>query len=121
MHPAFKSYLSQAVESFGPVIAELAGLPGVPVRAVEIPGQALPPRVQAANADGFVPGTPPAYEFSMDGALTQVPDAAQFQDGFRQDIVHAVDRRVYRPVDRGRRASSGTRAPRPSRPWSMGC
>jgi hypothetical protein len=26
----------------------------------------------------------------MDNAITQVPDAAQFRDGFRQDIVHAV-------------------------------
>jgi hypothetical protein len=90
VHPAFTSYLSQAVESFGPVITELHGLPGVPVRAVEVPGQALPPLVQAANADGFMTGNPPAYQFSMNGALTQVPNAAQFQDGFRQDIVHAV-------------------------------
>ena len=46
--------------------------------------------MQQANADGFVTGNPPVYEFSMDGAIAQVPDAAQFRDGFRQDIVHAV-------------------------------
>ena len=49
LHPAFKGYLSQAVNSLGPVIAELSGLPGTPVRAVEIPGLALPPIVQAGR------------------------------------------------------------------------
>jgi hypothetical protein len=90
LHPAFKSYLSQSVSSFGPVIAELSGLPGAPVRAVEVFGQALPPVVLQANADGVVTGRPPAYEFSMDDAIAQEPDPARFRDGFRQDIVHAV-------------------------------
>ena len=40
------------MNSFGPVIAELSGLPGTPVRAVEIAGQALPALVQPANANG---------------------------------------------------------------------
>lgn len=90
LHPAFKGYLSQAVNSFGPVIAELSGLPGTPHRAVEIPGQELPSLAAQANADGFVTGNPPVYEFSVDNAIAQVPNAARFQDGFRQDIVHAV-------------------------------
>jgi hypothetical protein len=90
LHPAYESYLDQTVSSFGPVIAELSGLPGVPARAVEVFGQALPPVVLQANADGVVTGRPPVYEFSMDGAIAQVPDPAQFRDGFRQDIVHAV-------------------------------
>ncbi|MGH3290535.1 MAG: hypothetical protein ACRDP7_01875 [Trebonia sp.] len=90
LHPAFKGYLSQAVHAFGPVIAELSGLPGTPVRAVEVSGQALPSIVAQAGVDGVVTGNPPAYEFSMDGAIAQVPNAAQFQDGFQQDIVHAV-------------------------------
>jgi hypothetical protein len=90
LHPAFKGYLSQAVSTFGPVIAELSGLPGTPVRAVEVAGQTLPPIVQQASVDGDVTGNTPVYEFSMDGAIAQVPNAAQFQDGFQQDIVHAV-------------------------------
>jgi hypothetical protein len=90
LHPAFKSYLSQAVNSFGPVITEVSGLPGAPVRAVEVSGQALPPILQQVSGDGVVTGNPPAYEFSMDGAIAQVPNAAQFLDGFRQDIAHAV-------------------------------
>jgi hypothetical protein len=90
VHPAYRSYLGQAVNSFGPVMAELSGLPGAPVRAVEIPGQELPSIVTQTNGNGVVTGSPPEYEFTMDNAITQVPDAAQFRDGFRQDIVHAV-------------------------------
>ncbi len=90
LHPAYKSYLDQTASSFGPVVAELSGLPGVPVRALDVSGQALPPVVLQANANGVVTGNPPAYEFSMDGALPQQPDPARLRDGFRQDIVHAV-------------------------------
>jgi hypothetical protein len=89
LHPAYKGYLSQAVNAFGPVIAELSGLPGTPVRAINVADQTLPLIVQQ-SVNGIVTGNPPSYEFSMDGAVTQVPNAAQFQDGFRQDIVHAV-------------------------------
>jgi hypothetical protein len=88
VHPAYRDYLSQAVNSFGPVMAELSGL-RAPVRATEIPGQALPSIVQQVNGNGVVTGRPPVFEFTMD-AITLVPDAAQFRDGFRQDIVHAV-------------------------------
>ena len=90
LHPAYRSYLSQALDSFGPVMAEVSGLPGAPVRAVEVPGLAVPSVVQQAFRDGIVTGRPPMYEFSMDGAIDQVPDPVQFRDGFRQDIVHAV-------------------------------
>jgi hypothetical protein len=90
LHPAYQAYLSRAWKSFDPVVAELAGLPGAPVRAAEVPDQALPAVVLDAGADGVVAGTPPVYEFTMDNAVTLVPDPAQFQDGFQQDIVHAV-------------------------------
>jgi hypothetical protein len=89
VHPAFKGYLSQAVSSFGPVTAELSGLPGMPVRAVEVPGQALPSVVRQANGNGAVTGRPPVYEFGMN-AIAEVPDPAEFRDAFRQDITHAV-------------------------------
>jgi hypothetical protein len=90
LHPAYRSYLSQAVSSFGAVAAELSGLPGAPVRATQVPGQALPPVVLQVNRDGILTGSPAVYEFSMDDAITKLPDPAQFRDGFRQDIVHAV-------------------------------
>jgi hypothetical protein len=90
VHPAYRSYLGQAVASFGPVMAELSGLPGAPVRADDVFGQALPSAVQQGNRDGYLTGSPAVYQFSMNGALAQVSDAALFRDGFRQDIVHAV-------------------------------
>jgi hypothetical protein len=96
VHPAYRSYLSQAVNSFGPVIAELSRLPGAPVRAAQIPGQALPSIVQQVNGNGVVTGSPPVFEFTMD-AITLVPDPAQFRDGFRQDIVHTM---IVGPVGR---------------------
>jgi len=78
------------VSSFAPLMAEISGLPGTPVRAVEVPGPALPSIVLQVNGNGVVTGNPPAYEFTMDNAIAQVPNPAQFRDGFRQDIVHAV-------------------------------
>jgi hypothetical protein len=90
LHPAYQSYLSQAVSSLGAVIAELSGLPGVPVRAVQVPGQALPSFVLQGSGDGIVTGNPPVYRFTMDNAVTLVPDATQLRDGFQQDIVYAL-------------------------------
>jgi hypothetical protein len=90
LHPAYQHYLSQAVNSFQPVMTELAGLPGAPLRATEVSDQTLPQAVLQNTRSGLVTGTPPVYEFSMDNALAQVSDPAQFQDGFRQDIVYAV-------------------------------
>lgn len=90
LHPAYKDYLGRAVNSFGAVMAELAGLPGAPLRATEVPDRTLPAAVLQNVRSGLVTGAPPAYEFTMDNALTQVSNPAQFQDGFRQDIVYAV-------------------------------
>lgn len=90
VHPAYKHYLSQAVSALRPVMAELAGLPSAPLRATEVAGQTLPQAVLENTRNGLVTGAPPVYEFSMDNALTQAPDPAQFRDGFRQDVVYAV-------------------------------
>jgi hypothetical protein len=90
VHPAYKSYLSQAVSSFSPVMAEVSGLPGAPVRAVEVFAQTLPADLLNANGNGVVMGTPPVYKFTMANAITLEPNAAQFRDGFQQDIVHSV-------------------------------
>lgn len=90
VHPAYRNYLGRTVSSLRPVLAELAGIPGVPVRAVEVPGQSLPSAVMEDDGNGVVAGNPPVYRFSMNNAITQVPDADQFRDGFEQDIVHAV-------------------------------
>ncbi len=90
VHPAYRTYLPSAVAALDQVVAELAGLPGVPVRATEVPDGALSSAVLSAGNDGGVVGNPPVYEFSMDNAVALVPDASMFKDGIQQDIVHAV-------------------------------
>ena len=97
LHPAYQGYLDPAVRSFDLVMSELAGLRGAPVRATEVAGQALPAIVFQEGGNGVVTGTPPVYEFSMDNALALVPDPALFQDGFEQDIAHAV---IVGPIGR---------------------
>ncbi len=89
LHPAFQSYLSQVVKSLALVMPEVAGLPGAPVRAAEVPDQALPAVVAAGTGNGVVAGTPPVYEFTVDNAIGLQPDQTQL-DGFEQDIAHAV-------------------------------
>ena len=119
LHPAYQSYLGQAVKSFDLVMPELAGLPGAPVRATEVADRTLPAIVFDQGGDGVVAGTPPVYEFTMDNALALIPDPALFQDGFEQDVAHlvivgAVGRMV--PVPGGGVRTSRTPATRRSRP-----
>jgi len=97
LHPAYRDYLSQAVKSFDLVMAEVTGLPGAPARAAEVSAQALPAAVLDGNGNGVVAGTPPVYRFTMDNAVALVPDATQLQEGFQQDIVHAV---IVGPIGR---------------------
>jgi hypothetical protein len=110
VHPAYQAYLSRAVTSFDLVMSELAGLPGAPVRAVEVPDRVLPAVVLDQGGNGVVAGTPPVYEFVMDNAVALVPDPAMFQDGFEQDIAHAV---IVGPVGRIVTASDGSTAFQP--------
>ena len=77
LHPAYRDQLPQVASAMGAATAELAGLPGVPVRAVQVAQSALPPVVSEGDANGQV--TDGVYEFSMN-------DPA----GFQQDFVHAV-------------------------------
>jgi hypothetical protein len=87
VHPAFRNYLPQVTSALDAAVAELAGLPGVPGRAEEVPQSALPPVVDEGNGNGKV--TDGIYEFSMNSALAPGPDAS-VRDGFQQDIVHSV-------------------------------
>jgi hypothetical protein len=77
LHPAYRDELPQVSSTLGAAIAELAGLPGVPDRGVQVAQSALPPAVSEGNANAEVTGG--VYEFSM-------ADRA----GFAQDLVHAV-------------------------------
>lgn len=90
LHPAFRSYLPQVTAALRPVIAELAGLPGVPVRAANVPQSALSQAVLFSGGDGQVAGTPPVYDFTVNNAVGLAPGASLVSGGFQQDIVHAV-------------------------------
>jgi hypothetical protein len=88
LHPAYRDYLHQVAAAMGGAISELAGLPGAPARAVEVPQAVLPAVVDQVGGDGQVTGG--VYQFTLNNAVTLVPNAIQLKDGFQQDIVHAV-------------------------------
>ena len=88
LHPAFRDYLPQVTSALAAVVTELAGLPGTPVRAVEVPQGALPPVVAEGNGDGQVKGG--VYEFSLSNADAPGTDPSLLRGSLQQDIVHAV-------------------------------
>ena len=58
LHPAFGTYLDAVAAALDPVAAEIAGLPGAPVRAEQVPYG--PPFYGSPIA-----GRPPVYEFTV--------------------------------------------------------
>ena len=58
VHPAFGTYLDAAAAALDPVAAQIAGLPGAPVRAEQVPY--APPFYSSPIA-----GKPPVYEFTV--------------------------------------------------------
>ena len=88
LHPAFRDYLTPVTATMSAAVTELAGLPGAPVRAVEVPQAALPGLVSFGNGEGQI--TNGTYEFTLDNAVALQPDPRMLHDGFQQDIVHAV-------------------------------
>jgi hypothetical protein len=58
VHPAFGTYLDAAAAALDPVAAEIAGLPGAPVRAEQVPYG--PPFYSSP-----ITGAPPVYEFTV--------------------------------------------------------
>jgi len=88
LHPAFRDYLPHVTSALAAVVTELAGLPGTPVRAVEVSQGVLPSAVAEGNGDGQVKGG--VYEFSMTDNVGLVTDDIMFRDSLQQDIVHAV-------------------------------
>jgi hypothetical protein len=58
VHPAFGTYLDSVAAALTPVAAEIAGLPGAPVRAEQVP-------YGAPFYGSRIAGTPPVYEFTV--------------------------------------------------------
>ena len=61
VNPAFRAQLPALDSELAPFFAELAGLPGAPVRAQEIPAVAG----SNLNWNGRIGGTPPTYQFAL--------------------------------------------------------
>ncbi len=81
VHPAFGTYLGAVAAALDPVAAEIAGLPGAPVRAEQVPYG--PPFYGSPIA-----GAPPVYEFTV--TITWVNPAAAgplVQQGLLSDFI----------------------------------
>ena len=69
IHPAFKDFLPDVTAGLGPVLRELAGLPGAPVRVAQAPvGLATPSGavIGVGTAEGALDGTPPVFRYTAD-------------------------------------------------------
>jgi hypothetical protein len=81
VHPAFGTYLDAVAAALDPVAAEIAGLPGAPVRAEQVPYG--PPFYSSP-----VTGAPPVYEFTV--TITWVSPAVAgplVQQGLLSDFI----------------------------------
>ncbi len=104
VHPAFGAYLSGTDAALQPVAAEIAGLPGAPVRAEQVAsGAGLP--AAGGNPPGLVTsftGTPPVYRYSSQSLLAPlwgnpaIPGEGFWYSGFQQLFLTAF---VTQPQD----------------------
>jgi hypothetical protein len=90
VHPAFGTYLSDVSGALGPVAAELAGLPGAPVSAAQIPFSQVPNSVLANSGNGFITGTgtSAAYRFMLDNAVDLFGAKSDVFSVLQQDLLN---------------------------------
>jgi hypothetical protein len=89
VHPAFGFDLHQVAAELDPVAAEIAGLPGAPVAARELPSQSGGQEVVSG-----ITGNPPVFEYTADhvGAYFGLFfgfDPAGWQQGFQEGLLDA--------------------------------
>ena len=90
VHRAFSFYLNDVAAALKPVAAEIAGLPGAPVRATEVASMTGGQMVMSG-----ISGTPPVFEFtaervgSMFGQFYGIPDSTAWRVGFQQGLLDA--------------------------------
>jgi hypothetical protein len=84
VHPAFRTYLRDITTALGPVLGEVAGLPGAPTRVQEIPTKDGIP-IPLMGSIATIGGSPPVFDLPMPdpGGL----GAAAFIDSIRTDFV----------------------------------
>jgi hypothetical protein len=90
VHPAYGTYLSDVSGVLSPVAAELAGLPGAPVSAAQIPQSSVPSRVLATGASGFTTGTGTSakYEFMLGNVINLFGLQSDNFGELQQDLVN---------------------------------
>ena len=90
VHPAFSFYLHDLATAFGPVAAEIAGLPGAPAGAKELASVSGGQDVQSGTSV-----SPPVFEFTaehvgpMFGQFNGIPDPVGWRSGFQQGLLDA--------------------------------
>jgi hypothetical protein len=82
VHPAFSRYLDDTATALAPVAAEIAGLPGAPVRGEEVNSAAQ----VSPQGFGVVTGNPPVYQFNMN---TMLHLSGSRETNFREDFLGA--------------------------------
>jgi hypothetical protein len=88
VHPAFGYYLPAVAAALDPVAAEIAGLPGAPVRAEEVASTSGGNEVRSGTS-----GNPAVFEFTanhvanMFGEFYGIPDSAAWHDAFQQGLL----------------------------------
>jgi hypothetical protein len=99
VHPAFAGFLTAANAALQPVAAEIAGLPGAPVRAEEVSSGEGVRAAQGLVLPGLpvagLSGTPPVYAYTSDNGLAPFwgspagADNASWRAGFQQEFLTA--------------------------------
>jgi hypothetical protein len=76
LHPAYRGYLADVTAALRPLLAEVAGLPGAPARATQVPGTYTSGEGEA-NPVVTVSGRPPVLRVPLD-ALNTLPGYTGF-------------------------------------------
>ncbi len=90
VHQAFSFYLDDVAAALDPVAAEIAGLPGAPVRAQEVASVS-----GGQDAQSGISGNPPVFDFTaehvgtMFGEFLGIPAPADWREGFQQGLLDA--------------------------------
>jgi hypothetical protein len=85
VHPAYRTYLPDVTADLSPVLGQVAGLPGAPIRVVQVPTSYLDPNQPASLA-----GRPPVLRLPLGDLGLGAPDfASQVQLLFAHAFVGA--------------------------------
>ena len=87
VHPAYRPYLPDVTAALSPVLAQVSGLPGAPVRVTQVPSSYLEPQGAAA-----ITGSPPVLRLPLGDLGLPIPisDDAIFAQQVQLLFVHAI-------------------------------